>query len=378
MSLPEHARPGRSPGDEDDQLTELGFYTLAGAPTSPREALDEVRDAEALGLGSCFISARFPIKEAGTTSGAVGAVSETLGVATAATNHNTRHPVVLASYATTMHRLTEGRFCLGLGRGIPLLQDAYGIPRITTAQLEDIAGLLRRLFRGEVVFGHDGPAGSWPMLHLDASFDEDIPLGLTAFGPASLALGGRAYDAVVLHTFFTDETLVRCVETVKAAAEQAGRDPSDVRVWSCFATVGDHLPEDVRLRKTVGRLATYLQGYGDLLVETNRWDPEVLARFRADDLVATFPGAIDQKATTDQLEHVATLLPDEWLAPAATGSPEQCAAAVQGQLDLGADGVILHGASPADLAPVVEAYRSVRRPGAGDTQAANPGRRART
>ena len=32
---------------------------------------------------------------------------------------------------------------------------------------------------------------------------------------------------------------------------------------------------------TVGRLATYLQGYGDLLVETNRWDPAVLERTSA-------------------------------------------------------------------------------------------------
>ena len=30
------------------------------------------------------------------------------------------------------------------------------------------------------------------------------------------------------------------------------------------------IPEDVRLKKTVGRLATYLQGYGDLMVTTNR------------------------------------------------------------------------------------------------------------
>ena len=40
-------------------------------------------------------------------------------------------------------------------------------------------------------------------------------------------------------------------------------------------------PED-RLMKGVGRLATYLQGYGDLLVSTNDWDPDVLARFRAE------------------------------------------------------------------------------------------------
>ena len=174
------------------QLNEIGFYTLAGAPQSPAELLDEVAKAESLGFGSAFISERFNIKEAVTLSGAVAGASRTLGIATAATNHNTRHPVVTASYATTMHRLTGGRFTLGLGRGIAPLFDAYGIPRITTAQLEDFVGLMRRLFHGEVVIGHDGPAGSYPVLHLDASFDEDIPIGFVAFGPNSLAFAGRA------------------------------------------------------------------------------------------------------------------------------------------------------------------------------------------
>jgi probable F420-dependent oxidoreductase len=345
--------------DELPALERLGFYTLAGAPASPRELLDEVQDAERLGLAWAFISERLTIKEASTISGAVGAVSSRLQIATAATNHNTRHPLVTAAYATTMHRLTGGRFTLGLGRGIAPLMHAIGLAPATTAQLEDFAGLMRRLWRGETVLGHDGPAGRYPFLRLDPTFDEDIPLALTAFGPRTLALGGRAFDHVVLHTFFTDETLARSVATVKAAAEQAGRDPETVQVWSCFATVGDHLPEPVRLKKTVGRLATYLQAYGDLLVSTNRWDPEVLARFRADPLVASFHGAIDDQATTDQLEHVSTLLPQEWLAPAATGSPQNCAAKVQEQFDLGADGVILHGASPAELEPVVLAHRAM-------------------
>jgi hypothetical protein len=63
-------------------------------------------------------------------------------------------------------------------------------------------------------------------------------------------------------------------------------------------------------------------------------------------------------ATTEQLEHVATLLPDEWLAPSATGNPEQCAAAVRNQFALGCDGVIMHGCSPSELRPVVDAYRA--------------------
>jgi probable F420-dependent oxidoreductase len=340
-----------------DPLARLGFYTLAGAPRSPRDLLDEVADGERLGLGWVFISERLNIKEAATLSGAVGAVSRRLQIATAATNHNTRHPLVTAAYASTMHRLTEGRFTLGLGRGIDMMWRALGLPPVTTAQMEDFAGLMRRLWRGETIIGHDGPAGRYPLLRLDPTFDEDIPMGLVAFGPNSLRLGGRAFDQVVLHTFFTDETTMRCVQTVKEAAERAGRDPATVQVWSCFATIGDHLPEPVRLKKTVGRMATYLQAYGDLLVRTNDWDPAVLGRFRADPLVAGFAGALDDKATTEQLEHVATLIPDEWLAPAATGSPERCVAAIRHQFDLGVDGVIMHGAAPRDLEPIVAVFR---------------------
>ena len=87
---------------------------------------------------SVFVSERFNTKDACAFSGAAGAVSTTLGVATAATNHNTRHLLVTATFATTMHRLTDGRFTLGFGRGFDMLFDVIGAPRVTMAQLEDV------------------------------------------------------------------------------------------------------------------------------------------------------------------------------------------------------------------------------------------------
>ena len=150
--------------------------------------------------------------------------------------------------------------------------------------------------------------------------------------------------------------------------------------------IGDWLPDDVRLKKTVGRMATYLQAYGDLMVRTNGWDPAVLAAFRADPFVAAFlgrdrgyralaafRGALDAKATTSELEHVATLIPEERLAASGTGSPAQCAEAVLHQFDVGADSVILHGAAPTEMAPVLEAYRAIRPVGRFDHLPANPG-----
>jgi len=219
---------------------------------------------------------------------------------------------------------------------------------------------MRRLWRGEVIFNHDGPIGKYQVLFLDPDFKENIRLALVAFGPNTLALGGRAFDDVILHTYFTPETLQRCVETVKVSAEKAGRDPESVRVWSCFATVGDHLPEELRLKKTVARLATYLQGYGDLMVATNKWDPAVLQRFRADSVVTSIPGGIDHKATPDQIEHIATLIPDKWLEPSATGSAQQCVDRILKEFDYGADALIMHGATPDELEPIVDAYRASR------------------
>ena len=361
-----------------DQLTELGYYALAGHTESPRDLIAEARTAEALGLGAAFVSERFFLKDAAVLSGALGAVTETLGIATAATNFPTRHPMVTATMGAGLHRLTDGRFCLGLGRGFDFLFDAMGVPRITGAQLEDAAGLLRRLWTGEKVFGHDGPAGSWPFLGLVGDAHEDIPLLLCALGERTLELAGRTYDAVVLHTFFSDQAVTDAVAAVRRGAEQAGRDPDAVRIWAVLATVGDHLGHDAVLKKTVGRLATYLQAYGDLLARVNGWDPAPLERFRTAEVVTSIGGAIDDLATTDQLEAIGELLPDEWLAAAATGPPERCAAEVVRQLGLGVDSVVLHGATPGELAPVVEAYRAVRpaeRAGGGSAWLpANPGR----
>ncbi|MEX5636110.1 TIGR03857 family LLM class F420-dependent oxidoreductase [Parafrankia sp. FMc2] len=356
-----------------DQLTELGFYTLPGHSGTPRDLVAEVRAGEELGLGAAFVSERFSTKDAATLCGAAGALTETLGIATAATNHHTRHPLVTATFATTMHRLTGGRFALGLGRGFDRFWTAVGLNPVTSAQLEDMAGLLRRLWHGELVLDHDGPAGKYPYLHQDPDFDEDVPLLLAALGPKSLELAGRCMDGVVLHTYFSDRALTESAEAVRRGARAAGRDPDGIRIWSVLATIGDHVAPQDRLRRTVGRLATYLLGYGDILVRVNDWDPAVLARFRADKLVQGFRGAFDAKADDRQLEHLATLLPDEWLAASATGTPEECAAAVVRQFELGATGVILHGVSPDEVAPVVEAYRKIRPPSVTGLPA-NPGR----
>ena len=106
-----------------------------------------------------FISERYNRKEAATLCGAAAAVSDSITIHCGVTNSNTRHPLLAAGFALTMQSLSGGRFVLGIGRGIPILQQVMGVPAITTAEMEDFAGIMRRLFRGEMVTDHDGPVG---------------------------------------------------------------------------------------------------------------------------------------------------------------------------------------------------------------------------
>ena len=353
---------------------ELGCYGLAGHTSDPADLLDEVRTAEALGLGAVFLSERFNVKDAGVLAGAAAAVSSRIGIGTAATNHNTRHPLVTATMATTLHRLSGGRYAFGLGRGFDLLFDVMGLPRVTGAQLEDAIAIYRTLWSGGSVVGHEGPAGSFPYLSQDSSFDERIPVLMTAIGDRTLELAGRLADGVVLHTFLTDEALARSVAKIRLAAADAGRDPASVRVWAVLATVEESISEELALRKTVGRLATYLQGYGQVLVDANGWSRDDLARFREDSLVSGYPGAFDAVGTSEQLTYLRDeVIPEQWLAAAATGTAEECAARVADQLAAGADSVILHGATPTELAPVVQAWSRVREPERFADLPANPG-----
>jgi 5,10-methylenetetrahydromethanopterin reductase len=65
-------------------------------------------------------------------------------------------------------------------------------------------------------------------------------------------------------------------------------------------------------------------------------------------------------------------VPEEWVHVAARGRPEDAARTIARELELGCHSVILHGAEPHEIAPMVEAYRAVR-PELKRPVATNPG-----
>jgi probable F420-dependent oxidoreductase len=357
-----------------EQLNELAYYAVTHHPADARVVFPEATTAEELGLGSCMISERFTVKEAGALAGAVAGRAPSLGIASAAINHHTRHPIITATMGSTLHALTDGRYAMSFGRGSDLHWKTIGLPVVTGAALRDFIGVLRQLWTDGFVLDHEGPAGSWPVLHNRSGLGEGPPLGLVAVGPRTMELAGETCDFVIMHTFFGEQATRSSIEAVRRGADRAGRDPDAIRIWSCLATVPDGLSDDDRVRRGVGRLVTYMQAYGDVLVSVNGWDPAAWERLRTSEVFveAAAAGAIDASADAETLRRIAELVPEEWLEASAHGRPEDAAATIVRELELGCHSVILHGAEPAEIAPVVNAYRAVR-PTLARPVATNPG-----
>ena len=340
------------------KFPELGFYGLPGHTRTPRDLLKQVQDAESLGIGNVMLSERADYKEIGAISGACAAVTESIYIGTSGTNLNTRHPVVTASMGSTLNRLSNGRFALGLAKGVKLRWDAMGLEYPTFEREAEFIDIMRKLWRGEAVVGHSGALGEYKAMNLAPYVNEDIPVLYVGFGPKSLEHAGTCYNGAHLHTFMSDQALTDAVNHFRRGEESSGRQGG--LLWSVFATVCDPTEEDY-LKKIIARLATYLQipGYGEMLVNVNGWDMETLHEFRTSEVVKSVGGAIDSVASFAQMAEVEKLIPDHWK-PAAVGDAKTCAQRWLDQFNAGADGIIIHASTPEEFAPVLAEYEKIR------------------
>ena len=337
---------------------ELGFYGLPGHSRTPRDILKQAQDAEALGIGNIMISERADYKEISALCGAVAAVTENIYIGTSGTNLNTRHPVITASMGSTLNSLSEGRFALGLAKGVGLRWKAMNVDFPTFEREAEFIAMMRKLWRGERELGHQSVLGQYPALHLADYVSEDIPVLYVGFGPKSLQQAGRVYDGAHLHTFMSDQALSEAVAHFRAGEAETGR--SGGKLWSVFATACD-VSEERYLKLIVARLATYLQipGYGEALVNVNGWDMDTLQAFRNAPIIAGMTGAIDSVASYTELAEIDKLIPQEGR-PAAVGDAKTCAQRWLDQINAGADGVIIHASTPEEFAPVLAEYEKIR------------------
>lgn len=366
----------------DTRFPELGYYALPGHALSPKSIFAEVQSGDELGLGSVWISERFNTKDIGVMSGIAAALSHNMGIATGLiSNLPLRHPVIVAGLASTMATLTDGRFALGIGRGVDPIADASGTPRLTFRLLEDYVGILRRLWRGEKVTYH-GPAGNLAGISLGMALENPPPIIMAAMGDRTCEWAGRHCDGVVFNSLWSCEAVANSSARVRKGAEEAGRDPEAVRIWTIQITACETSEEDV-LNYVVRRMNTYLlfPPMFCTICEHNGWDPAVADRLRAAlaeiDGAAAKAGVGDEHTTRDldALRRVRDLYPAHWIADGnAVGSATQCAKATRARLDAGADSILFHGSPPAKLAPLLERWPDHRPSGRFAELAVNPGR----
>jgi probable F420-dependent oxidoreductase len=155
------------------------------------------------------------------------------------TNPGTREPTVTASAFSTLQDISGGRMIMGIGRG-DSARRTIGQQPVKVSEFERSVTAIRSLMRGERVDWNDAEIElTW--LGGLAEPLEPVPVYVAGYGPKVLAIAGRCADGVIIQ--LADPEIVEwIVGQVRAAAEEAGRDPGELKVMACApAHVSDDL-----------------------------------------------------------------------------------------------------------------------------------------
>lgn len=148
--------------------------------------------------------------------------TERLTVGPMVTNPGTRTWEVTASTFATLNDMYGNRTVCGIGRGDSAMRVAGRRPH-TLARLGECIDVVRDLAEGR-----EADVGG-QRLRIPWVRDGRLPVWMAAYGPKALALAGRKADGLILQ--LADPFLTEwMVKAVRAAAVDAGRDPSAVTI----------------------------------------------------------------------------------------------------------------------------------------------------
>jgi probable F420-dependent oxidoreductase len=152
------------------------------------------------------------------------------------TNPGTREPTVLASAYATLHDLSDGRMAMGIGRGDSAVR-YIGTQPVKVAEFERALGMIREFMNGREVRWNDRDLQlKWVRPELP-----EIPMWVSGYGPKALGVAGRVGDGVIIQ--LADPEIVSWImDTARTAAEEAGRDPSQLK---CIVGAPSHVTDDL-------------------------------------------------------------------------------------------------------------------------------------
>ena len=143
------------------------------------------------------------------------------------TNPGTRDPTVVASLYATLHDISDGRMVMGIGRG-DSARRYIGQQPVKVAEFETALRMMKPFMNGEEVHWNDKDLQlKWVRPELPR-----IPMWVAGYGPKALAVAGRVGDGVIIQ--LADPEIIQWImSTARAAAEEAGRDPGELKCIVC-------------------------------------------------------------------------------------------------------------------------------------------------
>ena len=151
------------------------------------------------------------------------AATEKIVVGPFVTNPGTRDPTVTASLFATLNDIFGNRTICGIGRG-DSARRVLGRKPTTLAETEQAINVIRDLATGKAIDTASGEKVSIPWVR-----DGALEVWMAAYGPKALAVTGRAADGFILQ--LADPVILQwMVKQVRAAAEEAGRDPDEIKI----------------------------------------------------------------------------------------------------------------------------------------------------
>jgi probable F420-dependent oxidoreductase len=152
------------------------------------------------------------------------------------TNPATRDPTVLASAYATLHDLSNGRMVMGVGRGDSAVR-YIGRQPMKVAEFEKALAMVKEFMNGREVNWNDKDlALKWVRPELS-----QIPMYVAGYGPKALGVAGRVGDGVIIQ-LADPEIITWIMDVARKAAEEAGRDPSQLK---CIVGAPSHVTDDL-------------------------------------------------------------------------------------------------------------------------------------
>ena len=305
-----------------------------------REAIEYVRYAEDRGFEAVWQAESRLVREATVPMAAFLAETARIKVGAGVVNNWTRNPALLASTFSTLDDLGPGRVILGLGAWWDPLAAKVGIERRRPlTAIRETVEVVRALLADETVTYH-GDFVHLDGVELDYVHQErrpkEVPIYTGATGMKMMELAGEIADGVLLNYLVPPTYNAQAMEALERGAARAGRSIDDLdRPQLVVCSVSDDRQAALDRARL---LVTQYLGQQPHIMKASGVPMALLDEIGA---MLTWP------ATHKQVVAASRLVPDDIVQMiTASGTPDECRAAVAEYVAAGCTCPILYSVGP--------------------------------